>query len=382
MVRIGVIGLGKLGLPLAVLFAEKFEVSGVDINEDRIRQIVRQERFFEPELNEYLARNIKRMRFSTDYSILEGCDVVFVIVQTPSLPSRRFDLSYVRDAVTRLHKVNPSCLCVVSSTINIGDMDKLRGIHDRIVYNPEFIKQGSIIHDFLNPKFVLIGAYNREDGETVAEIWRRFHSKPAFIVKPVEAEIIKLGLNFSFTLAIAFANAIGEVCEAFNADPNVVLDIMYRDRRNYKPGLGAAGFCFPRDFACFNRICEEKGLRLGHRLSSAVEELNHLIVEKYVQRILSYGKRRVGVLGVAYKPGVPYIYASQSIEIAEKLLAEGCELYIYDELAMDEAQKVLFGDRVHYCSSPREVEEKAEVLFIGLPNHSVETSKPVVNPWM
>jgi len=762
---IGIIGLGKLGLPLASIFAEKFEVHAVDINKDRINQIINQEKFFEPQLNEYLSRNMKRMKLSTDYSILKECDPVFIIVQTPSLPNGKFDLKYVKSAIEKLHEINPHCLCVISSTINIGDTDKLRKIHSRIAYNPEFIRQGSIIHDFLNPKFVLIGAYEEKDGLKIANIWRTLHDKPIYVVKPVEAEIIKLGLNFSFVLSIAFANVIGEICEAYNADPNTVLEIMYKDRRNYKPGLGAAGpcltpnvnvqtiqglkpiseirvgdyvlthtgkwrrvtkvyrtpykgeiiklkhqgieigitpdhlvlgrkikrpkpilcngklrkssnrtieplswtpigeikddflfaypkpyfesndvteilkdkqgrdhlkikitpdfmrlagyylaegwvnkkqerlemsfnaketeyikdaqnimkkifhvklsphknactktatrlrcsgkvvsrffynmlgsgaenkripwkwlntsrihriellkglfrgdgcfvtkktkdgfdkrrftfatvsrelfnqvklilldlgiafstrvypehgfhkesywirvsgnyctmlkkifgmkheefkkgrrlsreiwiqddylltpirkekitkeyydgyvynleveednsyclesivvhNCFPRDLLCFNQTCNERGLRLGSLLAAAVGTINHLIVDKYVQKIMGYGRKRIGILGVAYKAGVPYIYESQAIEIAKKLLKKKCELYIYDELAEEEARKALTDKHVTFCNTITEVTEKAEVLFIGTPNYkNIKTDKPVVNPW-
>jgi len=325
---------------------------------------------------------MKRMKFSTDYSILKECDPVFIIVQTPSLPNGKFDLKYVKSAIEKLHEINPHCLCVISSTINIGDTDKLRKIHSRIAYNPEFIRQGTIIHDFLNPKFVLIGAYEEKDGLKIANIWRTLHNKPIYIVKPVEAEIIKLGLNFSLALYIAFANVMGEICEAYNANPNTVLEIMYKDRRNYKPGLGAAGPCLPRDLTCFNQTCKEKDLRLGNLLAATVGTINHLIVSKYVQKIMGYGRKRIGILGVAYKAGVPYVYESQAIEIAKKLLKKKCELYIYDELAEEEARKTLTDKHVTFCNTITEVTEKAEVLFIGTPNYkNIKTDKPVVNPW-
>jgi len=380
--KIGVIGLGKLGLPLAALLSKYFKVYGVDICEQRINQVYNREKFFEPHLNEYLEIYGSNLTVSKDYSILEKCDVTFILTQTPSLPSGKFDLQYVESALKELHEINPYCLCVVSSTINIGDTEKLRWIHPRTAYNPEFIRQGSIIHDFLNPKFVLIGAYTEKDGLKIANIWRTLHSKPIYIVKPIEAEIIKLGLNFSFTLAITFANVIGEVCEAFNADPNIVLEIIYKDRRNYKPGLGASGPCFPRDIACFNQTCIENNLQLGNLLAAAVETLNHLTIEKYVQKILETKKKKIGILGVAYKAGVPYIYESQAIEIAKKLVNKKRELYVYDELAESDARKVLTNKRVHFCDSITEVIEKSEVLFIGTPNHkNIKTDKPIINPW-
>jgi UDP-glucose 6-dehydrogenase len=218
-------------------------VYGVDVSEKRLEQIRNREHFVEPQVNKYLEKYGNNLTMSSNYSILSDCEVIFIITQTPSLPSRKFDISYVKEALTNVVKKNSKCLVVISSTINIGDMNELQKIHKRIVYNPEFIKQGSILNDFSCPRFVLIGAFTENDGIEIAKIWRKYHAKPVFIVKPVEAEIIKLSLNVSFTLGITFANMTGELCEKFDADSNKVLDVIYQDRRNYKAGLGFSGPC-------------------------------------------------------------------------------------------------------------------------------------------
>ena len=377
---IGIVGLGKIGLPLAVIFTKHFKVHGVDIGEQRINQILNREKFFEPQVNKYLEKYGDNLTVSTSYKILKNYDVVFVITQTPSLPSGKFDLQYVESALRELHKVNPECLVAVSSTINIGDMNKLENIHERIAYNPEFIKQGSIIHDFENPKFVVIGAYTKEDGEQIANIWRKFHSKPVHIVKPAEAEIIKLSLNVSYTLGITFANMTGELCEKFDADSNKVLDIIYQDRRNYKTGLGFMGPCFPRDVNCFKATALENSIKSAYKFASLLKELNDYIVEKCIQKIKSFGKKKIGILGVAYKPNVPYVYESQPLKIAEELLTAGYEIYIYDMLAQENAKQVL--GNVHFCPSIKECIDKAEIIFIGTKNYSnIKTDKPVINPW-
>jgi len=210
---IGVVGLGKLGLPLSLVFAKAgFVVHGVDISKERIEEIktFQHIRCHEPKVTKYLQKHSASFKLSTDYQKLKDTPIVFVIVQTPSLVAGHYDLSYVEEAIRKAHNVNEHALIVVSSNITIGSIDKLSKIHERICYNPEFIKQGSIIYDFENPKFVLIGAYTKEDGEQVASIWRKIHDKPSYVVQPVEAEIIKLSLNVSFTLGITFANMIGE----------------------------------------------------------------------------------------------------------------------------------------------------------------------------
>lgn len=378
--KIGIIGLGKLGLPLALVFSKYFKVYGVDINENIIQRILNHEKFFEPKVNEYLERYGKNLVVSNNYEILRNCNVVFIITQTPSLPSGNFDLQYVKSALKQLHETNSNCLAVISSNINIGDIDKLSKIHSRIAYNPEFIRQGSIIQDFENPKFVLIGAYSKEDGELIANIWKQIHNKPVYTVKPIEAEIIKLSLNVSFTLGIVFANIIGEICEKFNADSNKVLDIIYQDRRNYKAGLGFMGPCFPRDVNCLKAISIENNIKSAYKLTNLLNELNEYIVVKYLQEIKSFGKKKVGILGVAYKPNVPYIYESQSLKIAQQLQSEGYDVYIYDPLAQENAKQVL--NNAHFCSSINECLEKAEIIFIGTANYSnIKSEKPIINPW-
>jgi len=307
--------------------------------------------------------------------------VVFIITQTPSMSSGRFDLQFVESALRKAHELNPKCLAVISSTLNIGDIDTLKRIHKRIAYNPEFIRQGSIISDFENPKFVLIGSYTAEDGKEVMGIWRKIHNRPVYVVKPVEAEIIKLSLNVSFTLGIVFANMIGELCEKTQADSSKVLDLIYQDRRNFKPGLGFGGPCFPRDVDCFRALCKENSVNSGYKFASLLSALNNHTIERYYRTLTSYGKKRIGILGLAYKPGVPYIDESQSLKIAQKLINEGFDVFLYDDLAEENARNELKGD-AFFCSSIEECLNKAEIIFVGTSNYqNTKSSKPVINPW-
>jgi UDPglucose 6-dehydrogenase len=141
--KIGIVGMGKLGIAWAALMSSKFSVCGVDVSEERIRQIHNKAKFFEPHVNEYLEKYGKNLEASTEYDIVKDCYVVFVLTQTPSLPNGKFDVSYVESAVSKIHEVNNNCLITISSTINIGAVDKLsRKYHKQIAYNPEFIKQG------------------------------------------------------------------------------------------------------------------------------------------------------------------------------------------------------------------------------------------------
>ena len=382
--NIVVLGLGKLGLALSLVFAKAgFKVYGFDVNKERINEIKAFQYVECPEskVTEHLQKYGFNLDLSADYKIISDDSIVFVIVQTPSLADGHFDLSYVEKAVQDIHIMNENVLIVVSSNINIGSIDKLSKIHKRICYNPEFIAIGSIIHDFEDPNFVLIGAYNREDGEKVANIWRKIHKKPIYIVKPIESEIIKLSLNVSFTFGITFANMIGEICEKFKSDSSKVLDIIYLDRRKYKPGLGFAGPCFPRDVNCFKTICGENTIESGFRFASLMNQLNNYVVDKYTRKIKDFGKKKIGILGVAYKSNVPYIYESQPLKIAEQLLKEGHEVYICDPLAEENVKKLLKGN-LYFCSSVEECVEKSDVIFIGTANYSeIKTKKIMINPW-
>ena len=378
--KIGVVGLGTLGLTLAALFSKHFKVYGVDISEARIKQIRSHNQFFEPQINEYLTKYGENLTVSSDYTILKKCSVIFIITQTPSLPNGKFDLRHIELALTKLHEVNPSCLAVISSTVNIGDLNHLKNTHKRVIYNPEFIKQGSILYDFLNPKFVLIGAYNKKDAEIISGIWHKFHHNPISIVKPVEAEIIKLSSNVSFTLSITFANAIGELCRKFDANSNKVLDAIYQDRRDYKVGLGFMGPCFCRDVDCFKATSEEVSANSGSELSIFLQKLNSYVVWQQLRLIKSYGKRKVGFLGISYKPNVPYIYNSQPIQIARQLLDENYKVYVYDCCAEENAKKVI--PEAIFFPELKECIKKAEVLFVGTSNYSdIKTDKPIINPW-
>lgn len=383
--ELGIVGQGKLGLPLSLVFAHAgFKVVGIDLSKERIKQILTflEKESAEPNVSQYLRRHRDNAEFSTDYAKLEHAAIVVVITQTPSLPSGRFDVTYVKKAVQQVHEVNENALIVVSSNINIGTIDTLKQIHRRICYNPEFVKQGSIIHDFENPKFVVIGAYRKEDGKLLADTWRRVHSKPIHIVEPVEAEIIKLSLNFSYCLGITFANMIGELCEEFKAHSSMILDIIYQDRRNYTPGLGYGGPCFPRDVNCFEAICQLNDVESGCRLAQLLERLNVETVERYVEEIKSVAENAVAVLGVAYKPGVPYIYESQALKIAQELCKQGYQVHIYDPPAEENARQVLNSKQAVMHDSLDECVAIADAVFIGTSNYkNTKTEKPTINPW-
>lgn len=380
---VGICGLGKLGLPLALVLAKTgLQVYGVDISKERIAEIesYKTTQAPEPKVTEYLQKYGRNLKLFSNDKMLKDASVVFVITHTPSFPDGHFDISSVENAVKSIHEVNPDCTIAVCSNIGIGNIDKLHKIHERICLNPEAVALGSVTEGFENPKFVVIGAYTNEYAEVVRRIWRRVHDKPIYVVKPIEAEIIKLSINFNCSLGILFANVIGELCEKFDIDSSKILDMIYKDRRDYKSGLGFSGPCFPRDVNCFKAIGIEKNAGSVQKLSTILNDLNDYIVQRYLEKIKSYKKKEIGILGVSFKPNVPYIYESQPLKIAGELIKEGYQVYIYDNLAEENAKKVL--DKAIFCPSIEKCLNEAEVVFIGTSNYSkVQTNKPIVNPW-
>jgi len=190
----------------------------------------------------------------------------------------------------------------------------------------------------------------------------------------------------SFTLGITFANIIGEICERFGADPDLVMRLIHKDVRKYKAGLGFGGPCFPRDATCFGAICSTAGVESGFELSKLLNHLNKATIERYARKILDAKPKNVAFIGVAYKQGVGLIDESQAMNILKRVLALDPELnvFVYDRLAEESAKKEL-PDTVCFCESLTEAVEKADIVFIGLPDSSLSEEmfrgRKVIDPW-
>jgi nucleotide sugar dehydrogenase len=211
----------------------------------------------------------------------------------------------------------------------------------------------------------MIGAYTQSDFEMIKEVWRSVISGSVqfYSFLPEELEVAKLCLNVWLSIQITVANVIGELCKKVKVSPQKILEVMWKDMRNYSPGLGFSGVCLPRDVNCFKYTCVEHLVGNGHRLANFLNDLNNYTVLEYVRKIESYSFKKVGILGVAYKAGVSYTDESQSIKIAKKLLADGYEVYVYDPLAKENAKKELTG-KVFFCSCENECIEKSNVILL------------------
>lgn len=383
------VGLGKLGLPLALVFAKAgFIIKAVEISKKRLSEIGNGVSMSEPKVNEYMKKYWKHIWIDSVYSRIAGCPVVFVVVQTPSLANHVFDTQYVEAAVKAVHKVNTDCLIAISSTVPPKTCDNLTKIHRRIAYNPEFIKQGSIIDDFENPKFVMFGAYNYDDyNEGCNRVWGKIFDGKRIMLKPLEAEIAKLALNVSFCKDITFANVIGEFCESMGANSKAVMDVVNLDKRSYQAGLGYGGVCFPRDTRCLRAMSKVK----GEMFMDALHEVNDDVIWDYSRRILKK-KGDIAFIGLTYKRGVPIIEESSAMNILTLVthtLKDGIkkskrEIHVYDECGKEVYHQLKdFGGIIAYIGLENAIKNVGTVFF-GLPIKAppkLLKGKRVIDPW-
>jgi len=378
---LSVVGLGKLGAcAAACLAARGFDVLGVDINPGFVQAINRGEApVYEPRLQDLITTAGLRLRATHDYArAIDESDVTFLVVPTPVQPDGVFSDAHLRDALTRLcspfersHK--PYHLFVVTSTVSPGTtegqliplIESLSGkrLHENfgVCYNPEFIALGSVIADFLNPDFVLIGESDRAAGDLLEGIYRRMCENDPVMARMalVSAEIAKVSLNSYVTMKISFANTLASLCETI---PGAEIDLITRalgaDRRvsphTLKGGLPFGGPCFPRDNRAFAAFARRYGV--DAKLATASDEINASRAERVAALVLrqlaEVGDHTVSILGLAYKVNTPVVEESPAIQIIHALLEQGTDVMVYDPLAMD-GTRAVFGERIRYAPSAK-----------------------------
>jgi len=396
--RLSVVGLGKLGLCSAACFASRgFKVIGVDIDIEKVNKINKGiSPVEETGLGDLLKKVRNNLLATVDYNeAIRNSDVTFIVVATPSLADGSFSNDYLEKS---LHKIGEALkkkkvyhLIVVTSTVMPGTVEtvakyileqasgKICGKDFGVAYNPEFIALGSVIHDFLNPDFLLIGEMSKKDGDMLEEIYgQSCENKPGFArMSLLNAEITKISLNCYITTKITFANSIATICEKVKgADANVITAALGLDTRigakYIRPGLGYGGPCFPRDnvaFAAFARRLETKA-----KLAEMVDEVNRDQVTRIVERIhevlgrpkIEKSKIRIAVLGLSYKPNTPIIEDSQALNIAQVLVSEGYKVSVYDPQALENVRGVL-GNTARYAKNPDDCVKDADLAVIAVP---------------
>jgi len=355
-VKVSVLGLGKLGCPLAAVLASKgFEVAGFDRNETVVASLNEgQAPVNEPGLQELINAYGKRLKA---YAGIEPCiadsDISFVIVPTPSLPSGWFDNSYVLDVVEKIGRclANTSRYHVVNivSTVMPGSANgEIRECLERasgrkvgtdlgLTYNPEFIALGSVVHDMLHPDMILLGESDPKAGDVLESVYSTVVGKavPKARLSLVDAEITKIAVNTYVTTKISFTSMLASVCEktpgadALKVAAAVGLDTRI-GRKYFRPGAPFGGPCFPRDAIAFSAFAKNSGSLTD--LADATTSVNRSRIDEIsaaVARSASIGAR-VGVVGLSYKPGTHVTEESFGVQLVERLLANAYAVATWD----------------------------------------------------
>jgi UDPglucose 6-dehydrogenase len=390
--RVSIIGLGKLGAPMAAVMADKgHTVIGVDISPAVVKAINDGGApVSEPGLEELIRKNHARLSATTDCAeAVRSTDITFIIVPTPSETDGAFSLRYVLAAGESigqaLRKKDQYHLVVLSSTVMPGSTEggllpvverasgKRCGRDFGVCYNPEFIALGSVIHDMLHPDLVLIGEYDERSGAILVELYGGVcQSNPAIArMNFVNAELTKLSVNTFVTTKISYANMLAQVCETVpGADVEVVTRALGADgrigRRYLTGALGYGGPCFPRDNAAFSALARRNGVPAT--LAEATDALNRQQVPRLAEMILGRLPTggTAGVAGLAYKPDTEVTEESQGLLLAQYLLSRDTKVVVYDPAAIDSARGILQG-RVRFAASLEDCARDSDVLAITTP---------------
>jgi UDPglucose 6-dehydrogenase len=385
--RIAVVGTGYVGLVAGTCFAETgHEVACVDVDEAKV-QLLRAGRppLYEPGLEELLARNIKaeRITFTTDLpSAVRGAEVVFIAVGTPQGDDGNADL---RTAMKVAHDVARAAerytVIVNKSTVPVGTAARMQAeIASRIkvpidvVSNPEFLKEGAAIDDFMRPDRIVIGASSERAQKVVADLYAPFvrTESPIYFMDPASAELTKYAANAMLALRISFINEVAMLCERVGADVDHVRKAIGADRRIGHPflfpGIGYGGSCFPKDVKALVATARSQGLDFG--LLAAVDAVNdrqkRLLAQKAKAHFGPDGGlrgRKVALWGLAFKPKTDDLRSAPAVALVEELLAEGAEVIAHDPVAMEAARKQI-GDRIRFAATPYAAVDGAEALFL------------------
>ena len=389
--RVAVVGLGKLGAPLAAVLASKGnDVLGVDVNPKAVELVSSGlAPVEEPGLQDLINASRDRLSATTEISAAADADASILLVPTPSNERGSFSNEYVLAAVEELGRGlserSEYHVVVVGSTVMPGSCNgeirsSLERASGRVVgetlglcYSPEFIALGNVIRHMLEPDMVLVGASDDRAGEVAERLYRGMvdNDPPFRRMSLVNAELTKIAVNTYVTMKISYANALADICERLpDADVNVVTDALGLDtrigRKYLRGAIAYGGPCFPRDNKAFATLTRDLGAEpLLAEATDAVNVAQTDRLARIVQSHLSNGGT-VGVLGLSYKPDTSVIEESPGVALAKILLQAGYNVNVYDPVATDAALTAL-GDRAHGAASASEVLDQSDVVVIATP---------------
>ena len=396
--KISVLGLGKLGAPLAAVFASKgFTVVGVDVNPDKVASLNEgRSPIVEKGLDELIktatANGSLRATTSTDEAI-QATDLSLLCVGTPSRKNGSLDLSYltrVCEQIGTALKSKPDYhVVVVRSTVLPGTTHQIvipaleqasgkkYGTGFGVTVNPEFLREGTAIHDFRHPPLTLVGHNYASDAAPTQALYANVQA-PLVNTSIRTAEMMKYASNTWHALKVCFANEIGNLCKRLEIDSHEVMDIFCRDEKlnlsSYymKPGFAFGGSCLPKDVRALQYRAKEVDLDIP--VIQAILGSNQLQIQHALDQVMESGKKRIGLLGFSFKAGTDDLRESPIVILAEALLGKGYELRIYDKnvsiARLVGANKAYINEQIPHlssllCETIDEVLDNSDVIVVG-----------------
>jgi len=385
--NIAVIGTGYVGLVTGTCFADLGNrVVCMDVQPDKIERLRAGESpIYEPGLEEMIHRNLKagRLIFTTDYAeALQGAEFVFIAVGTPESPDGSADMQYVEAAARSIGTYAPGrseepLIIVNKSTVPIGTGDVVSklvsekcppGFRFSVVSNPEFLREGQAILDFLHPDRVVLGSEHREAGERVKELYEPLNS-PVMITDLRTAEMVKYASNAILATYISFINEVALLCERLGADVKEVVKGMGYDKRInsefLNAGVGFGGSCFPKDVKALAHMAEHS--TLTPHILNAVLTVNQYARDRFAERAIEMlggdlSGKVVGIWGLSFKPDTDDMREAPSIDIIRALLNAGARVQAYDPIAMEASRELL--DGVAFCTDAYEAARGSDALLL------------------
>lgn len=389
MYKIAVAGTGYVGLVAGVCFAEVgHQVTCVDIDENKVEVMKKGiSPIYEADLEELMQKNYAagRIEYTTDYkSAYKDADAIFIGVGTPEQPDGSANLSYIATVARQIaENIEKNCLVVVKSTVPVGTNDKVEqfikdflvnDVKVEVASNPEFLAQGSAVHDTLHAARIIIGTDSKWAENLLMKIYEPFNL-PIVSVNRRSAEMIKYASNDFLALKISYMNDIANLCELVGADiQDVARGMSYDERIGSKflnAGIGYGGSCFPKDTKALAYIAKQNGYEL--RTVNAAVDVNKdqktMLYKKACRRLITFNGLKVAVLGLTFKPGTDDLREAPSLENVPLLLDQGADIYAYDPVGADNFKKKYPEGQngrgtITYVENPEEALKGANVCFI------------------
>ena len=401
--RIAVAGTGYVGLVAGVCFAEKgHDVTCVDVDEAKVKMMESGiTPIYEEGLEELMRKNnaAGRLHYTTDYqNAYKNAEAIFIGVGTPEQPDGSANLSYIATVSRQIaESVERDCLVVVKSTVPVGTNDKVeqfirdflvRDVKVEVASNPEFLAQGSAVHDTLHAARIIIGTESAEAEATLRKIYEPFEL-PIVSVNRRSAEMIKYACNDFLALKISYMNDIANLCELVGADIDAVAEGMSYDSRIgsrfLNAGIGYGGSCFPKDTKALKYIAHQHGYTL-RTVEAAVDvnaEQKTRLYQKASNRMITFQNLKVAVLGLAFKAGTDDLREAPSIDNVQLLLESGADIYAYDPVAADNFRKRYPEGKnergtIQYVTTPEEALQDANLCFIFTEWTQIKAVAPAV----